>query len=54
MSDSVPNAVCWRCGLPINVPDGLASYWAHALLITLQRMREETTLGAHISVVMLY
>ena len=41
----------WRC---VNVPDGLATYWAHALLITLQGTREETTLRAHTSVVLLY
>ena len=38
----------------VNVPDGLATYWAHALLITLQGTREETTLRAHTSVVLLY
>ena len=41
----------WRC---VNAPDGLATYWAHALLITLQGTREETTLRAHTSVVLLY
>ena len=38
----------------VNAPDGLATYWAHALLITLQGTREETTLRAHTSVVLLY
>ena len=38
----------------VNAPDGLATYWAYALLITLQGTREETTLRAHTSVVLLY
>ena len=41
----------WRC---VNAPDGLATYWAHAVLITLQGTREETRLRAHTSVVLLY
>ena len=40
--------------ISVNAPDGLANYWAHALLITLQGTREETTLRAHTSVVLLY
>ena len=38
----------------VNAPDGLATYWAHALLNMLQGTREETTLRAHTSVVLLY
>ena len=37
-----------------NAPDGLATHLVHALLITLQGTREETTLRAHTSVVLLY
>ena len=41
-------------GEDVNAPDGLATYLVYALLITLQGTREETTLRAHTSLVLLY